>query len=113
MTQSFCVEMTEDHLLFTTEVLISQHLELEFAVASFPSVSPVPEIARGEILRAAFFYEVDTSIMETIRTLLREPLRDSSFRKRFNEHFETHENPLLAQLGSRWLDEILVFEAEE
>jgi hypothetical protein len=52
----------------------------------------------------------EEAFRENLRSLLREPLRDSFFRKRFNEYFYTHSCAEVREVAWAWMQKVLVWE---
>lgn len=103
MSQKFVLDLDEDCLIFLTEVMVFNYIILKLKEGLDPSVSFVENILRTEIA---------SSLEDSLRSLLRGPLKSSVFRKRFNTHFAEHPNELLCTLGVEVLDEVLTLDAE-
>lgn len=95
------INLSEDEVLFLTELLVLTHLiSIMGKHHSKPGTSQ------------AFTVEtLGVMVCEPLRSLLREPLQDPEFRRRFNEHFKNHPHQHLSGAGFDWLQEQLTFES--
>lgn len=95
------INVSEDEVLFLVELLILAHLaSLAGKLYSQPGT---PQAFINE--------QFGAMACEPLRSLLREPLKDPGFRRRFNEHFSTHPNSHFQGIGFDWLQEQLTFES--
>lgn len=106
MSHKFPVELGEDNLLLMAEMLVLGHLGVadEFIEDSDTRLHPI-----------VFFltlYQMDSSFEAVAKELLRQPLRQVTFRQRFFEHFSKHPSKSISSFGLKWLEEVLKFESD-
>ena len=101
MPHTHTLALSEDDVLFLTELLVVSYL-----------ASVAGKLSTWPGTYEAFFADLlPATARESLRSLLREPLRDPEFRRRFNEHFETHPNPEIRGAGCDWMYAQLSFES--
>jgi len=95
------IELSEDEVLFFTELLVVTHLaSLRGKLGAKPGT--ITAITPGLM---------EDMAKTSVRSLLREALRHPEFRRNFNEYFSNHPSPGIREIGFPWLEEQLTFES--
>ncbi|HEC94088.1 MAG TPA: hypothetical protein ENI56_01795 [Candidatus Kaiserbacteria bacterium] len=98
--RTFNVKLSEDNVIFLTELLTIFYLHSLENVPSHP----------GNIPFAFYIDGVNDLSRDTLQRLLQSPLKDPLFREEFNEHFAHHPVQKLREDGIEWFENMLQWE---
>lgn len=99
----YTLKMADEDIISIAEVLL-------LSLLSFRSIDVSATTLEESALTLHISDNIDTSITNSLRALLKAPLTDKRFREHFNHYFDTHPIDVVRIEGCKALDQILVWE---
>lgn len=99
----FNISLSDEALLFLAETIA-------LAYGSYVRQSLENGLGKNSYSAELILDGVETSLRESVRKLLRKPLQNGEFRRRFYSHFSTHDHDSIRELAWPWMEECLTWE---
>lgn len=91
-------QIEDNDLMFFAEMAAMMYCSIAILTVMSGPLSILPRIMEAEL-------------QDRLRALLREPLRDSFFRKEFNNYFSVHAAIDVREVAWPWMQEVLTWES--
>lgn len=97
----FTIVLDDEKLLCLTETL----------ALNYASGALAKQFGEGNVSNEIVLGGITKNLGELLRSLLRDPLKNKAFRKKFNTFFEGHEVDMISEIAWPWMEELLVWES--